>query len=529
MSKKQAIVLFLIIIVAAFLRFSGLAERGLVFWDEAYYSCEAKTLSAVVDYHQHKPAESLKEYLIGQGCIFPTGTAKPGFMALFSLAMLFFGPVDYSGMALLAFFGLLTVILVFFLAQKMYGTTTGLTASFLLAVSGYHILYSRSIFSNALGLFFLLAGIYIYLYAKPGKGRMFLAGLVFGFAFSVHYGLLPNILLILLAEVIRVTWKNSQPGAWKGSLFLIAGMLVFPLLFESGYRLIQHIYSAGLSDVANLTYFQSLARQFRWSAEAVTGSAGRDYLFYLRALWFKDGPIMLWFLPLGFVYYLYRLRRSFQLSEVIIFSQLFLILAFWMLNPGVKASRGLVVITAFSSIILSRMFVAIAARLKKHGTIALLALAGVLLVSNLNLYGRILAVRSGYKQAAAVMRQSGAEEVISLNDWPFWQFYLGEKIYANSDRIKSIADLDERIKKKKAVLVIDLFEQELFRKRSYLPLYEHLVRLTSSLEPLFIVPNRLDLQLVVFEAEPFTPDFRQLLAQEPGLQDIKIFRLPDHG
>jgi hypothetical protein len=77
------------------------------------------------------------------------------------------------------------VILTYLLAKKWFGETTGLWASFLLAIYPVDILTSQRIWADDLNLFFILLGFYFVLRAteRDSLGSSLIAGISFGLAY----------------------------------------------------------------------------------------------------------------------------------------------------------------------------------------------------------------------------------------------------------------------------------------------------------------------------------------------------------
>ncbi|MCA9771737.1 MAG: glycosyltransferase family 39 protein [Myxococcales bacterium] len=97
------------------------------------------------------------------------------------------GPKPWTGGVMAAFYGTLTIPLLFLLLWRNYNLRAGLFGALLLAVSGLHIQYSRAGLAETPSTFFLVASLLFYtlsLKIRPDRSlpRAFLAGIFWGVA-----------------------------------------------------------------------------------------------------------------------------------------------------------------------------------------------------------------------------------------------------------------------------------------------------------------------------------------------------------
>lgn len=444
MDRRTTLILLALLACAALLRFCCLGGRGFLIWDEAYYALEGRTVPSAVSYLGGGGALSgLKDHLVSGGCVLPTGTGKPGFMLLLSLWGLVFGTGDTAGLALPAFFGVLCVWLVFLAAYRAAGAAAGLGAAFLLAFSGLHIWYSRALMGNAISAFFLLLGLLVYFRAyhcADGRGARrlyFAAGAVTGFAFMVHYALLPNLAVLAVCEAVRL-WEGRArlKAGLLETLAAAAGFILVLLSAEAVYAAVYGAFSGGLDGITHRTYFQYLVRQFLWSAPSGNGVgwAWSLYLGGIAEFCGRSGAVVI-LVAMGASAYVFFRNKSFA-ARVLILQALGTLL-FWTLNPGIAALRAFSAFAPLSAasagISLSWLLSAAGPRLRTaaYGCMAALVLWGA--------YGSVpemLSARSVYPDAAAWLSARGVKNPVSVLEWPFLQFYLGSKITGNQDRIK---------------------------------------------------------------------------------------------
>ncbi len=89
--------------------------------------------------------------------------SPPMFFSVSGLLMRLLGTTsDIVPLTLSAAFGVATIILMYAIGRQWFDRTTGTGAAILLALSDYHILYSRSGLTDVMFTFFLLAAIWLF-------------------------------------------------------------------------------------------------------------------------------------------------------------------------------------------------------------------------------------------------------------------------------------------------------------------------------------------------------------------------------
>ena len=165
MNKKTLVFLSLIFFLAVGLRFYQLGQNPpSLDWDEASLSYNAYTLlkTGRDEYGNTWPLSirSFNDY-------------KPPFYTYFTiLPVALFGLNEFSTRFASAFFGSLTVLLVFFLVRQLFledkrfgrqATTLGLLTAFFLAISPWHLQFSRIAFESNVALFWTVLGTWLFL------------------------------------------------------------------------------------------------------------------------------------------------------------------------------------------------------------------------------------------------------------------------------------------------------------------------------------------------------------------------------
>lgn len=274
-------ILATILILGGFLRFSHLRERGPNFFDEGIYTlegqwiysasrCLASALKRKVEeararenlYTFEEEAKRFQQEVQGQ----PPSWGRPGFSLFTGIAMAVAGPRLYAAHAVSACFGTLAILGVFLLGKRWFDTATGLLAALFLALSGYHLVYSTNALAD--GSAMSLAVFSFLWYGKSrtspsagsGNPRMFAAGLLCGFAFTVHDRFLYCLLVLFLCEALDfVRGVPSRKQTLRRSLVLGAGFFIPLCLFEIPYYLAM-VFLRHFNEVLPVrTYFEELA------------------------------------------------------------------------------------------------------------------------------------------------------------------------------------------------------------------------------------------------------------------------------
>lgn len=471
MAKRTLLLLISLLAVAALLRFWGLGSRGFMIWDEAYYALEGRTVPAAASYLAGGgPVQGLPERLVSTGCILPTGTAKPGFMLLFSAWGIVFGSSDLSGLAMTAFSGVVCVLLVFWAGYRYYGASAGLVAAFLLTFSGFHIWYSRSMLSNQIAAAIFMSGLLLYLRAAaaPAGRKAFaaylLTGTVMGFAFTVHYALLPNLAVLAVLEALRFRERRgSLKDAAAGTLAMGLGFMAVLAAAELAYVLLYGALGDRLGGIAHLTYFQYIVRQFLWVAPLGKGPAWAWRLYVNGFVEFNGWPSALLYLA-ALAGSVQVFVRNGDFAARVFIAQAWGTLLFWTFSSGPAAMRVFSVFAPLSAVVAGLSAASLAARLSAlhkrvvYAAVALCVLGG----AALSLPG-MYSARSVYPEVASWLSARNAGDPVSMLEWPFLQFYLGSKVVNNQDRIKVPADLEKARKAGARYLVLTNTEEDWLR------------------------------------------------------------------
>lgn len=165
-----------------------------------------------------------------------------------------FGLNEFSTRLPSVFFGVLSVLTTFLLSKKLFNSKIALIASFLLAISPWHIAASRNAFESDLLIFTIPLATYFFLKGLKKKGLLTLSFVVFGLSFYIYRSawIFIPIFVILLVYLYRKNLKDKKIFFLKNIvlLFLIVAPLI-PIFFSlrGQSRFIQESFISGVANV----------------------------------------------------------------------------------------------------------------------------------------------------------------------------------------------------------------------------------------------------------------------------------------
>jgi len=235
-SKRTWAILFLIILLASFLRIVVAPHQTMMFEDEGWYRGTAmKFLDIDIDYFQDGFYKSL------------------GWPFIMSLGFLIFGKIALVANYLSSFLGVLTVFNIFFIAFLLFNNEKiALWSSFLFSLIPTHIIWSGSAETNVASLFFITLTVFVFsLYFKEKKENLFwLSLLVLVFTFQIrpenHFLLFLFPLGLLIFNVYSFKKKTISKFV-IGKLILI--FLIFLICVPNLINNLDHYLSARWNEI----------------------------------------------------------------------------------------------------------------------------------------------------------------------------------------------------------------------------------------------------------------------------------------
>ncbi len=174
---KTNFLLFLILLLAAFLRFYRIGDYMTFLGDEG-----RDVLTVYNILHGHLtllgPTSSVGGFFLGPIYYY--------FMAPF-LWLFNYNPVGPAVM--IALLGIITVYLVYYLGKNIFNKTTGFIAAFIYAISPLVVIYSKSSWNpNPMPFFTILCLWFLYRSLFEGKNKwVILSGICYGILLQLHY------------------------------------------------------------------------------------------------------------------------------------------------------------------------------------------------------------------------------------------------------------------------------------------------------------------------------------------------------
>lgn len=217
--------LILIITIAAILRFYKLGDVPYsLYWDEASLGYNAYSIlkTARDEHGKFLPITNFAAF----------GDYKPpGYIYAAVPSVALFGTSEFAVRFPSALFGVLTVILAYFLAKKLFEfEVVALLTSLLLAISPWHLQLSRGAFEGNMALFFSTLGIYFFIkFARDNPLFTYASAASFLLALYTFTGqrlFVPPILLVLFIQFRKEIFTNIKHLVIAG---VAASFLFWPL------------------------------------------------------------------------------------------------------------------------------------------------------------------------------------------------------------------------------------------------------------------------------------------------------------
>jgi len=228
--KRNKLFFILIFLISILLRFYQLgANPPSLDWDEASLGYNAYHLlkTGTDEYGERWPLaiRSFDDY------------KPPVYVYLTIPTVAIFGLTEIAVRLPSAILGVLTVVVTFFLVKELFGREDlALLSMFFLAISPWHIQFSRIAFEANIGLFWFVSGVWLFLKGTKNGSFLILSAISFSLSlYSYHSSrlVIPLLLVGLAWHFRRQLWQKRQ---YCFLAFLTGALIIFPLikLFFSG-------------------------------------------------------------------------------------------------------------------------------------------------------------------------------------------------------------------------------------------------------------------------------------------------------
>lgn len=235
MKSKTLVLLLSIVILASYLRFYQLGSNPpSLTWDEVAwgYNAYALGIDGKDEFGKFLPLTYLESF----------GDFKPPLYAYLTiLPVKVFGLTEFAVRFASAFFGVLTVLVTFFLTKRIFyksphATHIALAAEFVMSISPWHINLSRAAFEANVTTFFLASGVFMFLGGVQGK-KWYLVGSAVAFALSFYTFntariVAPLLVLALAVGFFKILIKQKKESIISGIVGVILLLPLLPFLFS---------------------------------------------------------------------------------------------------------------------------------------------------------------------------------------------------------------------------------------------------------------------------------------------------------
>lgn len=223
--RNWKIQLLIVTILALFLRFYQLgANPPSLTWDEVAWGYNAYSLGidGRDEFGKFLPIQYIESF----------GDFKPplyAYLDIFPVKM--FGLNEFAVRFPSAFFGVLTVLVTYFLARKIFKKKlVAILACLFLAISPWHINLSRAAFEANIATFFLVLGVWLFLVSIKDK-KWFLPLSIVSFVLSMYTFNTSRVVAPLLIAILALGFNKQLMKIKKSLIFaVLAGFIaIIPL------------------------------------------------------------------------------------------------------------------------------------------------------------------------------------------------------------------------------------------------------------------------------------------------------------
>ncbi|HLF18007.1 MAG TPA: hypothetical protein VI749_03820 [Candidatus Omnitrophota bacterium] len=241
LTLKRTVFLVLLAAIAAslYLRFDGLKNNDLFYYDEGHYLTIHRTFDELLS--KNPPRDFQEVIKILKYNLYLSLSTGKGLWFFLSHLRSFWGEAQtyYFPKLLAATFGIATVILVYFFSYRYYGSReTALLSAAVLALLPSHVYYSRLGLQETLSALCLLAGFASYFFIKKFSVRVICSGVFFALSYFSNYRMFIFPLLVGFVEMyLWLTERASfNPRRFVWSMLTAAIIIMFfGLLNNAGH------------------------------------------------------------------------------------------------------------------------------------------------------------------------------------------------------------------------------------------------------------------------------------------------------
>lgn len=159
----------------------------------------------------------------------------PVLMYLMVPSIAFFGLNEFAVRLPSAIAGILTVWVTYFLIKALFkNKNLGLLSAFLIAISPWHVYYSRLGWESNVGLLFFIAGIWLFIKGLEKQKFFTLSVVSFGLA-GLSYHSFKLLVPLMVLSLIIIFWSNLKKINIKSFIPALAVTLIFVIVLGYGF------------------------------------------------------------------------------------------------------------------------------------------------------------------------------------------------------------------------------------------------------------------------------------------------------
>lgn len=426
--KITLLILILIFLIGIFFRFYNLKNKGIFFYDEGIYLCSAKAKYQILNksYDQRNFSSASEGIKNSKARNFAMGS-KISYVFFVFLSFLIFGLKEHSSFIVSAFFGVLTIYLLYIIGRKIYSIKVALLSMLLLSVSAMAVMYSRHGLPQAQSVFFLYLSWYLYLkYTIEDKKiiNLLLSGIFCGFAVTTHYNLLLFPFVFIFFEIIN---KGKKKGQLPLSIVIYSISVIIPFLFWQFITLIDKKFKWGLFPV---TYFQELKASLFFIGGQI--NRGIDPFFSLYYFQKMEGWLIFLSFIIGTYFLVKRLKIKFSLPEFTLLIIAYFPIVWFGFYPHLRVLRSFFVALPAMHIISAKFlydFIVWEKMKKVKYALASLIVMWIVFFGFLSSWP-IVNFKSSYRRCVNYLITENKLKLATdqMEMYPVWCYYMGEEV-----------------------------------------------------------------------------------------------------
>lgn len=343
---------------------------------------------------------------------------------------IFFGNYPYSDFFCSAFFGLATVLVIFLLVRDLLNTNYALATAFFLAISPFHIYYSRLGMAETDASFFLAFSLLLFskFIFKNNKSNLYitLSGLSLGWFFICNYRwiyLIPFFVMVVFYASIK------EKKRIKYLILFIISFLLIPIITHIMYIIGEKVFNVGHHG----GYFGMM---LDWYQHQIGKSKGLfPHMLYLNILSFLNSYFFMILALGGLAIILKSIKNDFNKKYIyiLLFCIVMLPLVIFSLKTRGDKLVALSVVAPFSIIyfILGLKYLFETFRIKptlynRIASVLLILMVGYTTLYQLRISKDIISLKSGYAEANEWLNEQKIQKYFAT-EYAVYNYYTGRK------------------------------------------------------------------------------------------------------